>query len=54
MPYAITHKPTDAICQCGALVKFSYFFYFLIFLFSYAKTPAYSETSKRCCPGVKI
>jgi len=23
MPYAITHKPTDVICQCGAIVKFA-------------------------------
>jgi hypothetical protein len=24
MPYTITHKPSDYICQCGAIVKVSY------------------------------
>ena len=24
MPYTINHKPSDCICQCGAIVKASY------------------------------
>ena len=24
MPYTINHKPSDYICQCGAIVKASY------------------------------
>ncbi len=24
MPYTITHKPSDVICECGAIVKVTY------------------------------
>jgi hypothetical protein len=40
LPYTINHRPTDVICQCGAIVKASYM--------QKKKTFAYGKASKRC------